>query len=83
MIIKNSVGDILNYIGGFCWLIFGKFFGSIIYILVVILIIYFLDKAFLRPMHKDKWKKISLSYNIDKYILKKKNLDISEDYMGV
>ncbi len=34
---------------------------------------YFLDKKITRPMCKDRFKKISLSYLVDKHILKKEN----------
>lgn len=71
--------NILAQIGGYCFYLFGKFFGTIIYIIVMILIIYFLDKKILRPMWKDRGKRFSISYNIDKYILRRKNLNVEFD----
>ena len=40
-------------------------------LLVLITIVYVLEKIYYRPMTKDKHKKLSISYYIDKYIFKK------------
>ena len=68
--------NIFTSAGAWLWMIFGKFLGTIVYVILLILVVYFFDKKIIRPMWKDKWKKGSFSYLIDKYILRRKNLDI-------
>jgi hypothetical protein len=37
---------------------------------------YILEKALLRPLFNDKIKKFTISYNIDKYVFKLKDLSV-------
>ncbi len=73
----DPISEFFSYMHALAYLLFGNILGPIIYLLIIILIAYFLDKKISRPLSNDKRKKWSISYNIDKYIFRRKNLDLN------
>ena len=51
-----------------------------IYLLSTIVVVYVLEKLFWRPKCKDRWKRFSISYYIDKYIFLRKESNTWASY---
>ncbi len=66
--------NIITYVVAWCWIIFGKILGSIIFLFIIICIAYLIEKLVTPDIIKEKFKKFTMSYYIDKYILKPKNI---------